>query len=295
MKKRKTYSGQIVLHLLFLIMVVMYIVPFLLMISISVTPEKILAMNGYSVIPRDITFDAYKLAFQNPKQILSAYKVTAIYSSVATALSVLVMSLLAYPLARSNFKFKGIITFIVFFTMLFSGGMVPSYLLITKYLHLDDTIWVYIVPHLVSAWNVIVIRTNFKSIPESLIESAKIDGASELYICFRIVFPLSKPTLAAVGFLILVPKWNDWFTSMLYIKDPSLYSLQYLLQRILTEIEFLKSLAKEGMTTLNQGDMFPTESFKYAMAIIAAGPVMFIFPFFQKYFAKGLTIGAVKG
>ena len=254
-----------------------------------------MAVHGYSIFPRSITLDAYKLAFQNPTQIISAYKVTALYSVISTFLAVFVMSLLAYPLTRSNFKFKGIITFLVFFTMLFSGGMVPSYLLITKYLHMDNTIFVYIFPGLISAWNVIIIRTNFKSIPESLIESAKIDGASELAICFKIVMPLSKPTLAAIGFLFLVPKWNDWYTAMLYIKDPNLYSLQYLLQRILTEIEFLKTFAQEGMSNLGQEGMFPTDSFKYAMAIIAAGPIMFVFPFFQKHFAKGLTIGAVKG
>ncbi|HHT03372.1 MAG TPA: carbohydrate ABC transporter permease, partial [Bacteroidales bacterium] len=184
-------------------------------------------------------------------------------------------------------------TFFVLFTMLFSGGMVPTYLMNVRYLHLDNTIWIYILPGLVSAWNLIIIRTNYKSIPEELIEAAKIDGAGELYICFKIVMPICKPVLASVGFLFLVAKWNDWNTALLYITNPNLYSLQYLLQKILNEAEFLKQLAEAGQ--LVDGSVFPSESYRYAMALIAAGPVLLVFPFFQKYFAKGMTIGGVKG
>ena len=169
----------------------------------------------------------------------------------------------------------------------------PSYLLIVRYLHLNDTMLVYIFPGLVSAYSVMIIRTNYRSIPYELIEAAKVDGASELFICFRIVMPLSKPVLASIGFLFLVDKWNDWMTSMLYIRDPKLYSLQYLLQRILNEAEYLRQLADTG--ALMGGEVFPTESFRYAMALVAAGPVLLIFPFFQKHFAKGMTLGGVKG
>lgn len=292
--KKKSPLGQIVLNFVFIMICLAYIVPFILMISISLSDEQALIAEGYRLWPKMMSTAAYKMAFRNPTQILNSYRVTIIYSTVSTILSVLFMSLLAYPLARSNFKFKKSITFYVFFTMLFNGGMVPNYLLITKYLSLGNTIWAYILPGLIGAWNVIIIRTNFQSVPESLIESAKLDGASELYICFRIVIPLCKPTLAAIAFLFLVPKWNDWMTSMLYIKDPSLYSLQYLLQKILQETEFLKTLAESGAAG-SDNQLFPTESFKFAMALIAAGPVMIVFPFFQKYFAKGLTIGAVKG
>lgn len=265
----------------------------LLTISISLTDEGALVRDGYSLWPGTVSFDAYKLAFKNPQQIIRSYEVTAFYSLMSTGLGVMVMGLMAYPLSRPNFRFKKFVTFYVFFTMLFSGGMVPSYLLITKYLHLDNNILVYILPHMVSAWNIIIIRTNYQTLPNELFDAAEIDGASEAYICFRIVMPLCKPVLASVGFLFLVPRWNDWQTSLLYITDPDLYSLQYILQRILREANYLKSLADSGDMSGNA--FFPTESFKYAMALIAAGPVLVAFPFFQKHFAKGLTIGAVKG
>ena len=286
-------KGQIVLHAVFIVLVLMYIIPFILTISISFSDETSLIRNGYSLIPHVFSLEAYKMVFNNPAQIFQSYKVTIIFTVTATALSVLVMGVMAYPLSRPNFRFRGPLSFYVLFTMLFSGGMVPTYLLIVKYLHLDNTIWVYILPGLVSAYNLIIIRTNYRSLPEELIEAAKMDGATELYICFKIVMPLCKPVLASVGFLFFVAKWNDWNTALLYITDPKLYSLQYLLQKILNEAEFLKQLAEAG--ELMGGEVFPSESYRYAMALVAAGPVLCVFPFFQKYFAKGMTLGGVKG
>ena len=236
---------------------------------------------------------AYKMVFSDPTQIFYSYRTTIIFTAVSTFLAVVVMGVMAYPLSRPNYRFNRPVSFFVLFTMLFSGGMVPSYLLIVKYLHLNNTMWVYILPGLVSAYNLIIIRTNYKSLPVELIEAAKIDGAGELYICFRIVMPLCKPVLASIGFLFLVNKWNDWNTALLYITKPELYSLQYLLQKILKEAEYLKQLAETGQ--LMGGEVFPSESFRYAMAMVAAGPVLCIFPFFQKYFSKGMTLGGVKG
>ena len=294
MRKRKKFPlGQVVLHIVFLLMVLVYIVPFLMVISVSFTDEKALVREGYHLIPSVFSTEAYRMVFSDPMQILYSYGTTITFTLTSTFLAVLVMGIMAYPLSRPNYRYKGPVTFIVLFTMLFSGGMVPSYLLIVKYLHLNNTIWVYIFPGLVSAYNLIIIRTNYKSLPGELIEAAKIDGASEMYICFKIVMPLSKPVLASIGFLFLVNKWNDWNTSLLYITNPKLYSLQYLLQKILNEAEYLKQLADTGQ--LMGGEVFPTESFRYAMAMVAAGPVLCVFPFFQKYFAKGMTLGGVKG
>lgn len=290
--KRK-HRGQIGLHIVFILISMIYILPLILVISVSFSSEQSLVTAGYSLIPREFSLEAYKTVFANPAQILQSYKVTIFFTAVATVLTILIMGVMAYPLSRPGFLLKNPVTFFVFFTMLFSGGMVPSYLLIVKYLKLGDTIWVYILPGLVSAWNLIVIRTNYKNIPDELIEAAKIDGARETYICFKIVMPLSKATLASIGFLFMVGKWNDWLTTSLYIRDSRLYSLQYLLQRILRETEFLKQLAETDM--LAKGEVFPAETVRYAMAIVAAGPMLVIFPFFQKYFAKGMTIGAVKG
>lgn len=291
--KKKLPTGQIILHVLFLLMVIMYIVPFLMVVSISFTSETSLVREGYHLIPKEISLSAYKMVFSDPTQILNSYRTTIIFTAVSTFLAVLVMGIMAYPMSRPNFKFNRPVSFFVLFTMLFSGGMVPTYLLIVKYLHLNNTMWVYILPGLVSAYNLIIIRTNYKSLPTELIEAAKIDGAGELYICFKIVMPLCKPVLASIGFLFLVNKWNDWNTALLYITKPELYSLQYLLQKILKEAEYLKQLAETGQ--LMGGEVFPSESFRYAMAMVAAGPVLCVFPFFQKYFAKGMTLGGVKG
>ena len=294
MKQNYTFAGQLLLHIFFIIVSLLYIVPFMMMISISFSSEAAMRMGGFSIFPRVFTTEAYELAFRNPAQLLQAYKVTIIFTVIGTVLSVFIMSLMAYALSRPNFFIRKQMTFFIFFTMLFSGGLPPTYLLIVRYLHLNNTIWVYIIPGLVSAWNIIIMRTNFQQIPSSLIESAKIDGASEPYIYSRIVMPLSVPVLATIAFFFFVGKWNDWFTSVVYIKDPTLFSLQYMLQRILQEVEFLKQMARENSTADAQQD-FPTEGFRYAMAILTSGPVLVIFPLFQKYFSKGLTVGSVKG
>ena len=286
-------GGQVALHIIFLIMVLMYIVPFLMVISVSFTDEMSLIVDGYRLWPAKFSTKAYEMIFSDPTQIINSYRTTIIFTAVATFLAILIMGVMAYPLSRSNYKHRKFVTVLVLITMLFNAGMVPNYLLIVKYLKLNNTIWVYILPGLVGAYNLIVIRTNYRSLPKELTESAKIDGASEIRICFQIVMPLCKPVLASIGFLFMVNKWNDWMNSMLYITKPQLYSLQYMLQRILNEAAYLKQMAEAG--TLMGGEVFPTESFRYAMALVAAGPVLCIFPFFQKYFAKGMTIGSVKG
>jgi putative aldouronate transport system permease protein len=180
--------------------------------------------------------------------------------------------------------------------MLFSGGLVPSYILITQHLKLQNNFWVYILPSLANGFQIIVIRTFFKGLPASLMESAKIDGASEFRIFAQIILPLSKPVLATIGLMVLMSKWNDWFTCLLYIRDKNLYTLQFLLQKILMDAEFLFQMSKNsGAVVTSEVIDPPTESMRFALAVIAAGPMLLVFPFFQKYFAKGLTIGAVKG
>ena len=281
--------------MIFLLITISYIVPFLLVIAVSFTDESVIVSEGYRLLPSKFSLEAYKLVFANPTQILNSYRTTIIFSVVSTVLAVVLMGMLAYPLSRKYFKSRKLISFLVLFTMLFNAGLVPNYVLLTKYLHLNNTIWVYILPNVVSAWYVIVIRTNYCSLPDELIEAAKLDGAGELRICFQIVMPLCKPVLASVAFLFFVAKWNNWETSMIYITDPNLYSLQYLLQKILNEMQFLKSVAASAASMTSSMSNLPTETFRYAMAVVAAGPVLCIFPFFQKYFTKGLTLGAVKG
>ncbi len=291
--KKKFPWGQLVLNAIFILASLTFILPLILMISISISSEDAITEFGYTILPKVVGFDGYKAIMQNPTQLLNSYKVTIIFSVVATVLSMLVKALAAYPLSRPNYKFKKASTMLMFFTMLFSGGLVPSYILCTKYLHLDNTIWIYILPGLVGAWDIFIMRTFFQGLPAGLVEAAKIDGASEFRIFFTIIIPLSTPVLASLGFMYLIGKWNDWNTALIYIRDTELYSLQYLLQRILREAEFIENMAKQGQSV---GDYTPpTETMRYAMAVLAAGPMMIIFPFFQKYFAQGLTIGSVKG
>ena len=299
MIKMKKNKGQIALHLAFILISIIYIAPLMLVVSASFSSEEaLLRGGGFSLFPKGFTVEAYKLVFKNPIQILQSYATTFTYSIVDTLLGILIMGMMAYPLARENFRLKKAVNFMVLFTMLFSGGTVPSYILNTRYLHLDDTMWIYIFPGLISAYNLFVIKAGYKAIPNELIEAAKVDGASEFYICFKIMMPLAKATLATVAFLLMVSKWNNWMTSSIYIKrETQLYSLQYLLQRILKETAYMRQLAEGGTVHLGAdvSNILPTESLRYAMAIVVAGPMLVVFPFFQKYFVHGMTIGAVKG
>ncbi len=293
MKKSKSISGQIFLNLFFILLSAAIILPFIILVSVSLSNETDISNYGYSIIPRTLDAAAYKYVFSKPKSILNGYKVTAIYSVIATAASVLVQAMCAFPLSKRALRGKQGVSFYLYFTMLFSGGMVPMYILITQYLHLGDTIWVYIIPTLVSPWNVFMMRTFFAGIPHEIFESMMVDGASEYNIFFKTVLPLSKPVLATMALLTFLGKWNDWQTSMLYINDESLYSLQYLLQRILQNMDLLKQM--QGFSQATTAAEIPSETVRMAMAVIVAGPALVVFPFFQKYFVKGLTVGAVKG
>lgn len=284
---------QVALIIFFAIVCLIIIFPFWLLLSASFSNADVLATKGYQIWPKPFDISAYKYVFQNPQQILRAYGVTFIFSGATMVLSVLLMAMVAYPLSRDNLKGRGVINFYLYFTMLFSGGLVPSYLLISRTLHLNDTIWVYILPGLISPWYVFMMRTFFKGIPGEIIESATIDGASEYTIFVKMILPLSKPVLATVALFMFLAKWNDWNTALIYITKPELYSLQYLLQKIMEDINMLK---QNQMAGVMMGSMnIPSETVRMAMAIIVAGPALVVFPFFQKYFVKGLTVGAVKG
>ena len=293
--KKKIGIGGILKHMFMILLMFTYILPLVLMISISLSSEKSIVEYGYTLFPKAVSLDAYRQAFVNPEQLLQSYKITIIFTLVQTFLAILLQSLMAYPLSRPNYRLKRFVQKYMLVTMIFSGGLVPSYILNTQYLHLDDTIWIYIIPYLSSAWNVIVFRTFFQGLPDGLVEAAKIDGAREVEIFFRIILPLSTPVLATMGFMNLVAKWQDWNTSLLYIREADLYSLQYLLQRILRETEFIKNLQQTMAADLISTDSLPAESMKYAMAVLAAGSMLVIFPFFQKYFSKGMVVGAIKG
>ena len=266
-----------------------------LVLSVSISNEADIAQHGYSVIPRSIDFTAYKYVLKTPDTIIQAYKVTFTYSIISMVLSVLLMSMLAYMLSIRELRGRSVISFLLYFTMLFGGGMVPTYLLYTQWLHLDDTLWVYILPYLIAPWYVFMIRTSMQGIPKEISESALIDGASEYRIFFTMILPLSKPVLATIALFEFLAKWNDWNTPMLYINKPELMSLQYQLQRIMKDLAVMQEMDAAGSSIGVNLSEVPTDTARMAMAVIVAGPALLVFPFFQKYFTKGLTVGSVKG
>lgn len=288
--------SRLPIHLFFIGLSIVFIVPLWSILAISFSSETDLAEYGYKLLPHTWDLSAYRFLLDNPMTILNAYKVTFIMSFLGTGLSLLMMSMCAYALSRSDFKYRGFITFYLLFTMLFSGGLVPYYILMTKYLHLQDTYAALILPMLGNIFYVFLMRTFFKQLPDSLAESAKIDGAGELRIYLSIILPISKPVLATIGLLQLLAYWNSWMQALLFISKQEMYPLQYLLQVMMRNIqEILANMQNNVLQDLSMLGQIPTESTRMAMCILAIGPMLFIFPFFQKYFAKGLTVGSVKG
>ena len=293
----KKQRPQILLHTIGIFYVLICILPFLIVLSASFTSPLDLNDYGYRIFPVRIDTSAYEAIFKTPDVILRAYGVTILVTVATVLVGLFVMSAAAYPLARKNCRFRRALSFYFFFTMLFSGGLVPSYIWITQGLHLKNTIWIMILPSLVNVFHVIMIRTFMQKLPESLYESAKIDGASEIRIYFQIALPLSVPVLATVAFFNALAKWNDWSTALYYIDDKNLYPLQYLLYTIQKNIQALltqMNLANHAGGSFDPGKI-PGENLLMAMAVVATGPMLVIFPFFQKYFVSGLTVGAVKG
>ena len=292
---------KIPIHLMFLLITIMMIIPLIMIFSISISEERQLLGigngSGFSILPKGFSMDGYRLAFKNPEAILKAYGVTAYSSFLGTFISMTSAGMIAYPLSRGNFKYKPIIQRLLLITMLFSAGTIPTYIVYTQYYHLGDSLLVYILPCICGgASTTFMLRTYMKELSESLYESAELDGASKIRIFFSIVIPLSAPMFAALGFMTLVGRWSDWGTSLVYIRNPDKYTLQYLLQRILSQEDFMKRLAQTPVEGIDMNSYAaPIEPLRYAMVILAAGPMLTVFPFFQKFFSRGLTIGSVKG
>ena len=294
-KKKHDKREQILITIFVGILCVVVLIPFLLLVRISLSKEEDILFNGYKLIPQHLSLDAYKFVFSSPGKIFQAYKVTIFYSLISMVLSTLLMSMIAYPLSRKNLTGRSALSFYLYFTMLFSGGLVPSYILITQYLKLSNSILVYIIPSLINPWNIFMLRSFFSDLPESMIESVKIDGASEYRIFWSFILPLSKPVIATVALTTFLVKLNEWFTCMHYINDSELYSLQFLLQSIMDNIKLLQELDASGSGRLIDMAQIPSETTRMVMAVVVAGPAVLVFPFFQKYFVKGLTVGSVKG
>ncbi len=285
--------NQLILNAILIVITLLFLVPLVVVISASLTNDIALTKFGYKLWPSQFSFDAYSYILNNPAQMLQAYGVTLFVTVVGTIAGLLVMSMFAYALSRAEFTWRKPISFIIFFTMLFSGGVVPVYILITQYLKLRDTLLVLIVPYLFSPWFVFLLRTFFSQLPKEIVDSARIDGANEWQIYSRIIMPLSTPAIATVGLFLILQYWNDYWLSLLYINDSKLFPVQYLLYAILRNAEFITSNT-QGSAMLGSIRV-PVQTIRMAMAVIAMGPVAIAFLSLQRYFVRGLTIGGIKG
>lgn len=286
--------SKIFLHIFFIITCIIFVIPLLSVVSISVSDNVQMLEKGFSILPRGLNLEAYKLLLKSSYSIPRAYLVTFEITVLGCIMGLAVNSLIAYPLSRKSFKLRKYITIYIAITMFFNGGLVPSYILTANYLHGKNHLWVMIVPVLCSPWYIILLRTFFSNIPNALIESAMIDGANEWRIFGQMIVPLSKPAFATVGLFMSLGYWNEWFSALLYIDKPNLFTLQYVLYKYMSNIQMMMNIQFRSLT-LSGTKSPPTEELRMAMCIVAAGPMLFIFPFFQKYFVKGLTLGSIKG
>lgn len=287
---------QFIINFCLIIMIILVIIPIWLLIAGSVTDDSSLVSNGYSLIPKVFSLSAYEYLFFKSKDILHALGISFFITGFGTAVSLVITPLLAYPLSRRDFIARNTISFFVFFTMLFNGGIVPSYIMWTQFFHIKNTVWALIIPNLLmNGFSVIMMKNYFaQNIPVELIEAGKIDGAGEFYIFHKVVLPLSLPIMATIGLLVGIGFWNDWTNGLYYVNDSNFFSLQNLLNRILTNVQFLASstqISQSGGANMK----LPAVSIRMAIAVVGVVPIMTLYPFFQKYFVKGITIGAVKG
>nr|WP_235680410.1 carbohydrate ABC transporter permease [Paenibacillus albicereus] len=268
-------------------------VPFLLVLSSSLTSESSIIENGFQLLPAEFSTEAYSLLFQYPEQILRAYAVTIGVTALGTFAGLFLTSMTAYVLSRKDFRWRNSFSFFFFFTTLFSGGLVPWYLLIVNYLQLKDTFIVLVLPMLLNVFYIIVMKSFMSGIPEAIVESAKMDGADDFRIYWQLILPLAKPALATIGLFLALGYWNDWYNALLFVSNDNLMPLQYYLYKMLGNMDGMrKALISSGaVVTLS----IPTESLKMAMTVTAIGPILLAYPFIQRYFVQGLTIGSVKG
>ena len=284
--------AKVFFYLIVAIFALICLFPFTLMVTSSFMNEKEILTEGFKLIPNEWSFSAYEFLFRTPKKLIDAYGVTIFTAVVGTLMGLLCMSMAGYVLCRKDFLYRNQISFFIYFTTLFSGGLIPSYLLMVNGLHLKDSVWAMILPAIMSPWSIFLMRNFMKSVPDSLYESASIDGAGDFRIFWQIFLPLAKPALATVGLFLVLGYWNQWYSAMLYIESPEKYPLQYFLQKIINQAN-ITLLIQQGLT-INTQDM-PSESIKMATAVVATGPIILVYPFVQKYFVSGMTVGAVKG
>ena len=293
---KKNIVGQVILNIIFIFLAVAALAPFLLLVSSSLTSEATLAKYGYNFYPREFTLAAYEYIFKSSKLIFRAYAITIIVTAVGTTISVLTTVLFAYPLSRKELPGRMVVSFILFFTMLFNGGLVPSYIMWTQMFHIKNTYFALLIPSLLmSAFYVIMMRSYFTAnIPNEIIEAARVDGAREFMVLFRIVLPLSKPMIATIALMIGLRYWNDWTNSLYYITDADKFSVQAVLNTMLNNINFLAQ-NPDVIADSSMMKELPSTAVRMGVAVVGVLPILAAYPFFQKHFVKGIVVGGIKG
>ncbi len=289
---------QFFINLVLFLLAAAALAPFILLISSSITDEGTLIRNGYSFFPEKISFAAYEYLFASGIKMVRAYGISILVTVVGTVISLGITSTMAYPLSRKDLPGRNAFLFFVFFTMLFNGGLTPSYMMWTRIFHIKNTIFALIIPGLLmSAFNLILMKNYFAAnIPGELLEAARVDGAGEFHIFCRIVLPISTPIMATIGLFVALGYWNDWQNGLYYLSNRmDLYSLQNYLNKMMQDIQYLNSGRNEAMMANLQGMTMPSTAIRMALSVMGVIPVMVLYPFFQKYFTKGITIGSVKG
>lgn len=270
------------------------LIPFLLVVVGSFTDENEIIQKGFSLFPSKFSLEAYKAVLKEPVAIFKAYGVTISLTVIGTILGLFIVAMTAYVLQRKDFKWRNKFSFFFYFTTLFSGGLVPMYILMIKYLNMKDSYLALLLPPLLTVFNIILMKSYLGGIPKALTEAAKIDGAGDFQIFIKVILPLAKPALATVGLFIALAYWNDWYNCMLYINNENLYTLQYYLYKTVNNVEAYKNII--AATGGSMGDVIsvPSESLKMALTVVVTGPIILLYPFIQKYFVSGITVGAVK-
>lgn len=283
-------------HIVLIALSAASLLPFLLLIMSSISSETSIIQHGYSLFPQEFSSKAYVYLLDHWEELGRAYGITVFITVIGTIASLAITSMLAYPISRQDLPWKKFWAFFVFFTLLFNGGLVPTYLIYTQVLHVKNTIWALLIPGLLmNGFNVLLVRTFFMtSIPPALIEAAKIDGAGEIKTFYKIVLPLSVPIMATIGLFEAILYWNDWFNGLTYVTNPKLFSIQNILNRLIQDVQFLSSNSDMGSGAGAKVAELPSTSVKMAIAVVGVLPILVAYPFFQKYFIKGITIGSVK-
>lgn len=288
-------STNVLFNIIFLILAVMCVIPLLFVFSISITDEEALRVSGYQLIPSALSGSAYKFLWNERTMILRAAFMSILVTVVGTIIAIALDTSMGYVVSRRNFKLKKLYTWLIFIPMVFNGGMLAGYVVVNNILGLSNTIWALILPLACSSFSVTICRTFFRTtVPDSIVESAKIDGAGQFRIWTQIVMPISKPVIATIGMFAAFGYWNDWFQASLYIQDKNLQTLQSLLNNIQKNIEYIANNPYGGLSLQQYKSSMPTESVRMAIAIVIIVPIACTYPFFQKYFISGLTIGSVK-